>query len=121
MQFFSPRRSQRSESIVPMINVVFLLLIFLLLTAEMAPPEPFPVTPPAADLDPAAAGPAVLYVGADGTLSLGAASGAAALAAIPEGGVLYLRADAALPAAELAALLPRLAVAGELRLVTVAP
>ena len=42
-----PRRPR--ESAVPMINIVFLLLIFFLMTATIAPPAPFAVTPPAAE------------------------------------------------------------------------
>ncbi|WP_322867174.1 biopolymer transporter ExbD [Aquicoccus sp. G2-2] len=40
-----PVRRPRGEAILPMINVVFLLLIFFLMTAELAPPEPVAVAP----------------------------------------------------------------------------
>ena len=134
---FHPRR-RRSENIVPMINVVFLLLIFFLMTAEIAPPEPVDVSPPsgAADAGEQADGALTLYMAADGTLAFHQARGIdAALAALASaardacaGGcaegdrpVLVLRADAGLPAARLAALMPRLAGAGfaDIRLVTV--
>lgn len=46
MDFAPPKRRPRAESIVPMINVVFLLLIFFLMTAQIAPPDPFEVAPP---------------------------------------------------------------------------
>jgi biopolymer transport protein ExbD len=121
MRFRAARRRERRESIVPMINVVFLLLIFLLLTAEMTPAPPLEVSPPEAEAEAEAPGEWVLHLGADGTLALGDRRGEAALAAVPEGAVVQLRADASLPAAELAALLPRLAHAAEVRLVTVAP
>jgi len=133
----SPRR-RRSENIVPMINVVFLLLIFFLMTAEIAPPEPVDVSPPSgtAGEEEQADGRLTLYLAADGTLAFRQARGTdAALAALASavsevcpGGcagearpVLVLRADADLPAARLAALMPRLAGAGlaDIRLVTV--
>lgn len=117
-----PRRTRR-EGVVPMINVGFLLLVFFLLAAEIAPPDPFAVTPPGvAAPEPLAGGADVLHVAADGRLALGAARGEAVFAALAAGeGVLTLRADRGLPAADLAALLGRIAAAGrrELRLVTV--
>lgn len=115
MQFDSPRDRPRREHIVPMINVVFLLLIFFLMTAEIAPPVPFEVTPPAAGGQVAAGDDGVLYVAADGRLAFGALRGEAvfgALAGRDGAGPLVVRADAALPAGRLAALLPRLTAAG---------
>ena len=38
------------ESVVPMINVVFLLLIFFLMTAQITAPTPVEVTPPSVTL-----------------------------------------------------------------------
>ncbi|MCX7645917.1 MAG: biopolymer transporter ExbD [Rhodobacteraceae bacterium] len=120
MRLAAPRRRARGEGIVPMINVVFLLLVFLLLAAELEPVPPFEMLLP----ETAAAGglpdgPAVLHIAADGTIAFGPLRGAAALAALPPGAPVEIRADAALPAATLAALLPRLAGAGPLTLVTV--
>ncbi|UOA27768.1 biopolymer transporter ExbD [Pseudosulfitobacter sp. DSM 107133] len=106
-----PRRA--AENIVPMINVVFLLLIFFLMSAQIAPPDPIDVTVPDSTSEAAPLDPNALYVGADGTLAYGGATGDAALAALSDHqGVLPLRADAALPATKLAALLPKLAAAG---------
>lgn len=122
MRFGAARRRERHESIVPMINVVFLLLVFLLLTAEIAPAPPVEIRPPEAEVETAApAGAWILHIAADGTAALGALRGAAALDAVPAGAELELRADAALPAADLAAMLPRLARASRIRLITVAP
>ena len=116
MQFSPPRPARRPrENIVPMINVVFLLLIFFLMTAQIAPPEPFEITPPASDSRSPAEGPAVLYVSADGELAFRGARGEAALTALADAadtGPLLVRADARLAAADLARLLPRLAAAG---------
>jgi biopolymer transport protein ExbD len=118
MQFATPRPKEPRESVVPMINVVFLLLVFLLITAEMTPPPPLDVTPPEALAEPVTPGEVVLHIAADGTLALGPLRGEAALSALPEGGTLTLRADAGLEAAVLAALMPRLAAGRTLRLVT---
>ncbi|KPP93140.1 MAG: outer membrane transport energization protein ExbD [Rhodobacteraceae bacterium HLUCCA08] len=126
MLFAPPRRRARADSIVPMINVVFLLLIFFLMTARIAPTAPFPVTPPEAQATGAAAGADILHVAADGTPAYGAATGADALAALADRtapGPLLIRADAGLPMAQFAALLAELAALGvdDPRLVTVAP
>jgi len=117
-----PRRTRR-EGVVPMINVGFLLLVFFLLVAEIAPPDPFAVNPPGvAAPEPLSRGEDILHVAADGRLAHGTARSEAVFAQIAAGeGVLVLRADRSLPAAELAALLGRIAAAGrgEVRLVTV--
>ncbi|MBL4558677.1 MAG: biopolymer transporter ExbD [Rhodobacteraceae bacterium] len=122
MRLAAPRPTRPREPVVPMINVVFLLLIFFLMAAVIAPPEPFGVTlPRAAADDPPATGGA-LHLGADGTLAYGTARGEAVFAALADHrGALELRADAALPAARLAGLMPRLGAAGidEIVLVTV--
>ncbi|UWQ75383.1 biopolymer transporter ExbD [Leisingera sp. M658] len=111
----APRRP-RTESIVPMINVVFLLLIFFLMTSRLAQPDPFEVAPPdaAIEADPGA-GP-VLYINAEGRMHFDGAEGGEALTrlAAVSGGtpVLQLRADARLEAKALARLLRQLAAAG---------
>ncbi len=97
-----------------MINVVFLLLVFFLMTAEVGVSPPFGLALPVSDADRPAEGRAALFVAADGRLSYRGESGAAALAALRRDGStpLDIRADAALPAAELARLLGRLGEAG---------
>ncbi len=135
MQFTDPRRRKPPESIVPMINVVFLLLVFFLMTAQIAPPDPFEVAPPVAAQDDAPPeGAFTLTLGAEGGLAYqGAALGeTAALEALEAAKAAYcavetcdpplvLRADAAVPGARLAALLPKLGALGfaEVQLVTV--
>lgn len=112
MRFASPRRKTRADSIVPMINVVFLLLIFFLMSAELAPAPPFAVDlPEASATDPAAQG-AALHAGPAGDLAFGALRGEAALAAAAAAGDVTLRADRALPGGDLARLLARLAALG---------
>ena len=115
MRFAPPRRRRRSENIVPMINVVFLLLVFFLMTAEIAPPDPFEVIPPAAEAAQDAPRVAVLLIGADGAMALGEARDEAvfdALARLAPSTPVMIRADGRLAARTLAALLPRLAAMG---------
>jgi biopolymer transport protein ExbD len=110
-----PRRPARAEGVVPLINIVFLLLIFFMMSATIAPPEPLPVTPPAADAAEAVT-PAgeVLHVGADGALAWGSLRDDAVLAALAAAPVqeLVVRADAGLDGAGFAALMARLRAAG---------
>ncbi|WP_239479636.1 biopolymer transporter ExbD [Actibacterium sp. 188UL27-1] len=123
-----PRRT-RPESIVPMINVVFLLLIFFLMTAEIAPPEPFPVALPTAEQEERAEGDLVLHISAGGEVAFGEHTGEAAIAAVKEvamvqeGTPLELRADNQAKGAVIAALLTQLGQLGVTRvaLVTAAP
>ena len=138
MQFTESPRRQAPENMVPMINVVFLLLIFFLMTAQIAPPEPFEVNPPATADQEEPIGPLTLFVDAGGQLGFGDVVGAqGALAALTSAiaeacatqacddgviGSVQLRADRAVPVAELARLLPQIgaAGAGKIELVTVA-
>lgn len=110
----TPRRV-RGESVVPLINIVFLLLIFFLMTATIAPPDPLQVDPPAAaGVDSAPAPAEVLHVGADGALAWGGLRDGAVLAALAAAPVpeLALRADAGLDGAGFAALLAQLRAVG---------
>ena len=115
-----PRR--RGESTVPMINVVFLLLVFFLMAATIVPPDPFDEAPPEAAAADPADGAETLHIGAGGALAFGAARGEAALAALPTDAPIRVRADASLPASEIAAVLARLTEAGvrDIRLAAVA-
>ncbi|MCC6001904.1 MAG: biopolymer transporter ExbD [Pararhodobacter sp.] len=108
-----PRRRTARESVLPMINVVFLLLIFFLMTAQIEPAAPFALTPPEGEGTPGTPTPRVLWVSAAGELAFDDQRGEAALAALAaDPGPALLRADAGLPAAELAALLARLGALG---------
>jgi len=138
MQFAASARRRPPDSHVPMINVVFLLLIFFLMTAQIAPPAPIEVTPPIAVAEDPTDGTFTLYMGADGKLAyadvLGTEEALARLQSAKEAlcpiegcttgtvsPTLVLRADAAAPAATLAELMPRIAQAGfaQIQLVTV--
>lgn len=125
MRFARPKpRASQDRAIVPMINVVFLLLIFFLMSATLAPPEPFEITPPRAEGPQTDTQPDTLYVSAEGVFAFNAVQGDAVFAALAShDGVLSIRADAAWPATDLAALLPRLADVGitDIRLLTVVP
>lgn len=138
MMDFSFRKRPTPDNMLPMINVVFLLLIFFLMVAQLKQPEAFEVLPPVAQAavqDRAEAkGDFILLLSADGLPGYRDSTGEAAFAAIDAARVahcetadcqiapprLTLRADGAMPAAGLAALLPRLSALGfaEVQLVT---
>jgi biopolymer transport protein ExbD len=117
---------KQNENLLPMINVVFLLLIFFLIAARLTAPEPFAVTPPEAHVETEADGKFTLYLSADGQMATQDKTGAAALSFLTEELATYcsrfncdtappnltLRADAGLKAAQLAALMPELAALG---------
>lgn len=96
-----------------MINVVFLLLIFFLMTAQIAPPDPFEIALPVSQSEAVAEGNEPLYVSADGQLAFGTVTGEAVFEAIaarqPSGDVLLVRADANADGATVAELVQRLA------------
>lgn len=119
MTFCRPRRRPRGESIVPMVNVVFLLLIFFLMTATITTPEPFEVLPPTSDTDSPAKLEQPLFVARDGRLAWGAFRGADVLPAIAAVRVrsadpppLAIRAHRQVDAARIAGLLADLAARG---------
>lgn len=102
MDFAPPIRPRPPrESVVPMINVVFLLLIFFLMTAQITAPDPVEVTPPTVAMADGAVpdGAAVLWLGPEGDLLTvdGTFPDLTAL-----GVEVTLRADADAPAAALA-------------------
>ncbi|MBR3371663.1 MAG: biopolymer transporter ExbD [Rhodobacteraceae bacterium] len=108
MDFATPPRRPARESVVPMINVVFLLLIFFLMSAQIAPPEPVAVTLPFSETadSPLQDGGHVVWLGADGVLLSATSVGQdvlAELAARPA--PVTLHADAQLAASELARVL----------------
>ena len=116
MDFSEPSRRPRTESIVPMINVVFLLLIFFLMTSQIAPPEPFEVSPPSADSETDPSADAVFFVDKSGRMSFQRAEGEAAImkaASFDEDAkIIQVRADSELEAKKLATILRDLSQAG---------
>ena len=116
MDFDNPPRNPRADSIVPMHNVDFLLLIFFLMSAQIAPPEPFEVSPPTAEKAAEPDGEFVLYVGKEAALQFQETAGDAAYAAISaaagNGKTLQLRIDASLDGDRLAQVMKRLSAVG---------
>ncbi len=115
MKFASPRRRYPAESIVPMINVVFLLLIFFMMSATITPPAPFDLTLPETETEAELAGDKTLYLSGQGQVSFGGALDEAAWALLDkaeENGPLTLRTDATLEARTLAQVLARLSSMG---------
>ncbi len=112
-----PRRRAPADAALPTVNVAFLLLIFFLLTARIAPPAALEVTPPSGAGRAPGDAARVVELDAAGTIAFGGALGEAALAALALGeGPVLLRADAGAPADLLAEILPRLAGAGRVEL-----
>ncbi|KAB7615856.1 biopolymer transporter ExbD [Amylibacter sp. SFDW26] len=109
MNFQPPQKRQTSESIIPMINVVFLLLIFFLMTAEITPPEPFEVNLPTAELDQEPKSETVLYVSEEAVLGFEGIVGPKVLDALTaqadKQSPLKLQADGTVAAVEIAKIL----------------
>jgi biopolymer transport protein ExbD len=111
----APRARRASkEPVVPMINVVFLLLIFFLMTAQIVPPAPFDIDLPGAagQVD---RGQSALYISAEGEIAFNALRGDAALAQAVQRAAddaVRLHADATLSAATLARVLAQLSALG---------
>lgn len=114
-----PRRARRGDpGIVPMINVVFLLLIFFLMNATLTPGASSDIDLPLSATATAAEPEAALVLGADGGLAWGAARDDAAIDAIAAATAagrldrVMIRADATAEGAALARLMTRLGEAG---------
>ena len=109
MKFDLPTSRQSGENIVPMINVVFLLLIFFLMTAQIVPPAPLDVTPPLSQSEETSESAQSLYIDASGNVGFDAFTGEQAIAeVIAQGGAISIIADHALDAVDLISLLKRL-------------
>lgn len=124
-----PARRLSDEGVVPLINVVFLLLIFFLIAGTMTPPSPLELDPVATQESPAARSPsATLFVSPDGRVAYrGEEVAAGELSGIVRADEdrdpelpLSVMLDKGLPAAELSRILDELAAGGvtQLRLIT---
>jgi biopolymer transport protein ExbD len=95
-----------------MINVVFLLLIFFMMTSQFAPPRPIDITPPSiSEAHMPDDRRTALYIDATGMVFFNDLQGDAvwpALAALPADFALVIAADAALPVPDLARVLARI-------------
>ena len=71
MHIARPRRTPIAESVLPMINVVFLLLIFFMLAGALSATDVFEIDPPESETaDPARPSRALLLLDARGRLAL---------------------------------------------------
>lgn len=121
MHFLQRRPAPTEERILPLINVVFLLLIFFMLAGSLTVREPFSVTAPTSSSETRPeTEPRRLLMGADRRLALDGeelveaellAAIAAALATDPQLR-LELKADAEVPGNRVVALLEALHAAG---------
>lgn len=75
MRIAAPRKRQQAESVIPMINVVFLLLIFFLMSARLTAPAPVDVTPPTSVADTPVQTVEPLFVDAKGEAAFGDQTG----------------------------------------------
>lgn len=114
------RKMNDDDRILPLINVVFLLLIFFMLAGHLAATDPFHIEPPvsASETEPGEVGHVIL-VGADGRVAfdgriLDDAGLKAALAAPIDAGVTHfrLKADGGAPAVRLVDVMEILRAAG---------
>ena len=125
MNFASKRERRSAENVVPLINIVFLLLIFFMLAGSLRSVEPFAVDLPevsSTEREPEEQGrqvgeASVLFVGANGELALDGQrldedALVASLSARSGADSLQLRADARIPARRFLPLLDRLRDAG---------
>ena len=71
MRFPQPRPRNDDQRILPLINVVFLLLIFFMLAGKLAASDPFEILPPQSASEGGTAPQEVIVaVGADGRLAV---------------------------------------------------
>ncbi len=120
------RRPDEEERVLPLINVVFLLLIFFMVVGRISASDPFEIEPTRSESEgPAPGERQLVHVGADGRLALDGAilSEDALVARIADGGgrELRIKADARAEADAVVRLLDRLRAAGveRARLMTV--
>lgn len=115
-----PRRASDDGHLIPLINVIFLMLIFFMLMGRITASEPLAVTPPASgsgrETDPAER---VLLIDAEGRMALGerrieAGELKEAIAPLGEAALRHLtiKADAKLKASQLRQVLDLLQDAG---------
>ncbi len=130
MRIVPTQRRNDDERILPLINVVFLLLIFFMLAGELSARDPFNIQPPkSASTTPADSRDIVLQVAADGRIALdGEEIAEADLVAAIKGmseylltADLFLKSDASVDAVRIVEIMEKLRAAGvaKLRLLTV--
>lgn len=122
MQIEPLTRRPRGEAILPMINVVFLLLIFFLMSAQLSSPDPVEIAPPLATTGEMAEAGLKAFIDRDGVFYFEADKGNKATAALfailakaPDRRV-EIRADALAPAQALTRVMSELAIAGAVQI-----
>lgn len=132
MQIVRHRVRKDEERILPLVNVVFLLLIFFMIAGELAARDDIEIAPPVSSSEtPAGSRELLVQMPADGRIVIGGeATEVGALAPLlrerqeKAGGPLslFLKADAALPADQVVAVLEEVRSAGirTVRLLTLA-
>jgi biopolymer transport protein ExbD len=121
-----PQRRSRGITILPLINVVFLLLIFIVLSGVISSPDPFELVPPEAsageDVENVGSD-TIVYVADTGELrfrDLGDEADVLALVGKLAGSgrleTLTVRADAGVPAVRIVQLIERLRTTGIARI-----
>ena len=110
-----PRR-KTGESVVPMINVAFLLLIFFLMVAVIAPPYPVAVTLPQGETERDVRDDASMIVTVSADAVMLDNDGMPLDLRRIEGQSVVLRADAAVEAHQIARLMSDLSAAGAVSL-----
>lgn len=125
--FDKPRAKTDDERILPLVNVVFLLLIFVMIAGEVISPDPFQTKPPYSTREGRTGTPAItVHVGADLQLALEDMPVTQAMLARllhekEELGAVRLKADGRVPASQVVTIMELLASVGarEVDLITV--
>ena len=121
MEFNSPRTRRSEEPVLPLVNIVFLLLIFFMLAGSLAAQDPVPAEPPRSSVQAQLNDrDLVIVLGADGALAVdGAAVARAELATALDGALraapnrmAWLKADANADSLDVIVLLEALQEAG---------
>ena len=121
MKFEGRRRSKTRLNLVPLINIIFLLLIFFMFAGSIEPPDPFTIElPGATNAEPPEPlyENIILHIGADGQLALNGHSmtwdalSARILAQNQEDTTARIDADAQAPTGQLADIMRLLKRAG---------
>lgn len=72
MKLPAPQRKEPEENVIPLINIVFLLLIFFMVAGTLSPQSPFNIALPATERgDQMSRDPVRVYLSRDGRIALG--------------------------------------------------
>jgi len=100
MRFAAPIRRTETENTLPLINVVFLLLIFFMVAGRLSESDPFVVIPPQSSSEvPPGERDLVMHIHADGRIAVEGSAvaledlGAEVARLLPDGGAVRLKAD----------------------------